>query len=50
MATLNFAVVLDALPYLWQGLKFSLMLTAVGFVVGMVLGTGLALVQHLEVR
>lgn len=49
MNELNFAAVLDALPFLWQGLQFSLLLTAVAFVTGLVLGTGLALVQHLQV-
>lgn len=49
MNALNFGIVVDALPYLWQGLQFSLMLTVAGFVAGMILGTGLALLQHLEV-
>ncbi len=49
MSGLDFSVVLENLPYLWEGLKFSLLLTAVGFAMGMVLGTGLALLQHLEV-
>ncbi|ENN83855.1 Glutamate/aspartate transport system permease protein (plasmid) [Rhizobium freirei PRF 81] len=49
MNTIDFSVVLPALPYLWAGLKFSLALTLIAFAIGMVLGTGLALVQHLEV-
>ncbi|MCS0497735.1 amino acid ABC transporter permease [Ancylobacter sp. MQZ15Z-1] len=49
MSQLDFSVVFDNLPYLWQGLRFSLLLTAVAFAAGMVLGTGLALLQHLEV-
>jgi glutamate/aspartate transport system permease protein len=50
MASLDFSVVYDNLPYLWHGLQFSLLLTAIGFAAGLVLGTGLALVQHLEIR
>ncbi|RFB90690.1 amino acid ABC transporter permease [Rhizobium leguminosarum bv. trifolii] len=49
MSALDFSVVFDNLPYLWKGLQFSLMLTAVGFAMGMILGTGLALLQHLEI-
>lgn len=49
MSALDFSVVYESLPYLWQGLRFSLLLTAVGFAAGMILGTGLALLQHLEV-
>jgi len=49
MNALDFSVIVDNLPYLWKGLQFSLLLTVVGFSVGIVLGTGLAIVQHLEV-
>jgi glutamate/aspartate transport system permease protein len=49
MNSLNFSIVVESLPFLWEGLKFSLTLTLVAFVIGMVLGTGLALVQHLNV-
>lgn len=49
MGNLDFSVVYDNLPYLLHGLQFSLLLTAVGFLAGLVLGTGLALVQHLNV-
>ncbi len=49
MTGLDFSVVWENLPYLWSGLQFSLSLTAVGFAAGMVLGIGLALLQHLEV-
>jgi glutamate/aspartate transport system permease protein len=49
MSGLDFSAVLEALPYLAQGLWFSLQLTAVAFVAGLVLGTGLALIRHLEV-
>ncbi|CCF00963.1 putative ABC transporter permease protein (plasmid) [Sinorhizobium fredii HH103] len=49
MNDIDFSVVLPALPYLWSGLTFSLALTAAAFVIGMILGTALALVQHLDV-
>jgi len=49
MTSLDFTVVYDALPYLWQGFKFSLLLTASSFLVGLVLGTVLALIRHLEI-
>ena len=49
MHALDFSVVLDALPYLWQGLVFSLELTLVSFAGGLVLGTALALVRHLNI-
>ena len=48
MNTLDFSVVWTSLPYLSQGLLFSLSLTAFAFVIGVTLGTVLALVQHLE--
>lgn len=49
MGQLDFSVVAQAFPFLLQGLIFSLELTAVGFVGGLTLGTGLALVRHLGV-
>ncbi len=49
MSSLDFSIVLQALPYLWEGLQFSLALTAAAFAIGMVLGTAFALIQHLEV-
>lgn len=49
MAELNFDVILKALPYLWSGLQFSIALTASTFFFGLVLGTALALLQHLQV-
>ncbi|WP_262047734.1 amino acid ABC transporter permease [Bradyrhizobium sp. Bra78] len=48
MNSLDFSIVLQAWPYLWSGLLFSLALTAVAFVVGMILGTCFALLQHFE--
>jgi glutamate/aspartate transport system permease protein len=49
MNHLDFSVIAQAYPFLLKGLVFSLELTAVGFVGGLVLGIGLALVRHLEV-
>lgn len=49
MNDLDFTVVYDALPYLWRGLQFSLILTASSFVIGMVLGTLLAFIRQLSV-
>lgn len=45
----DFSVIAQAGPFLLNGLVFSLELTAVGFLGGLVLGIGLALVKHLEV-
>ncbi|NEU96871.1 MULTISPECIES: amino acid ABC transporter permease [Bradyrhizobium] len=50
MNSLDFSIVLQAWPYLWSGLLFSLSLTAAAFLVGMFLGTLFALVQHFELR
>ena len=50
MNGLDFPVVIDWLPYLWKGLQFSLTLTLDAFAAGLILGTALALVQHLQVR
>src|SRR5262249_54343170 len=49
MSSLDFSIVLQAWPYLWSGLLFSLALTGAAFVIGMILGTCFALVQHFEV-
>jgi len=45
----DFSVIAQAGPFLLNGLVFSLELTAVGFLGGLVLGIGLALVKHLKV-
>jgi glutamate/aspartate transport system permease protein len=45
----DFSAVADAWPYLLKGLVFSLELTIVGFLGGLILGIGLALVRHLKV-
>jgi glutamate/aspartate transport system permease protein len=49
MGRLDFSVIADTWPFLLNGLIFSLELTAVGFLGGLLLGTGLALVRHLDV-
>ncbi|WP_342740076.1 amino acid ABC transporter permease [Bradyrhizobium sp. B117] len=50
MNSLDLAIVAQAWPYLWSGLLFSLSLTAAAFLIGMLLGTLFALVQHFELR
>jgi glutamate/aspartate transport system permease protein len=45
MIDLNVAIVIDALPYLWQGLQYTFVLTASSIVGGIVLGTVLALMR-----
>ncbi|WP_407186957.1 amino acid ABC transporter permease [Bradyrhizobium centrosematis] len=50
MNSLDFSIIGQAWPYLWSGLLFSLSLTAAAFLIGMILGTLFALVQHFEVR
>jgi glutamate/aspartate transport system permease protein len=49
MNNLDFSIVLQAWPYLWSGLLFSLALTAAASLIGMILGTCFALVQHFEI-
>lgn len=49
MSQFDFSVIAQAGPFLLDGLVFSLQLTAVGFLGGLVLGIGLALVRHLEI-
>ena len=46
---MDFSSVGYAWPFLLKGLIFSLELTVIGFAGGLLLGTGLALVRHLEV-
>lgn len=50
MNALDFSIIYQAWPYLGSGLLFSLALTGAAFVIGMVLGTGFALIQHFEIR
>ncbi|MGE0232279.1 MAG: amino acid ABC transporter permease [Flavobacteriaceae bacterium] len=49
MDHIDFSIVLHVWPHLWQGLKFSFMLTVAAFAIGMVLGTIFAIIQHLQV-
>ena len=49
MGSLEFSQVRAAAPYLLSGLQFTLTLTVVTFLVGMTLGTILAIIQQLEV-
>ncbi|OPZ00248.1 amino acid ABC transporter permease [Bradyrhizobium sacchari] len=50
MNSLDFSIVAQAWPYLWSGLLLSLSLTVAAFLIGMLLGTLFALVQHFELR
>lgn len=45
MGAFDFAVVFDNLPFLWEGMQLTLLLTALGMVGGIVLGTLLALAR-----
>ncbi len=45
MSELDLAVIIDNLPFLWQGLQLSLLLTGLAIVGGIILGTLLALMR-----
>ena len=45
----DFAAVINATPYLLQGLLFSVELTLVAMTGGMLLGTFMAIVRHMAV-
>ncbi len=49
MNGLDFSLLVQAWPYLLDGLVFSLALTAAAFAIGMILGTVFALIQQAEV-
>jgi glutamate/aspartate transport system permease protein len=49
MSGLDFSILVQAWPYLVQGLAFSLALTASAFTIGMILGTLFALAQQADV-
>jgi len=49
MNGLDFSSVAAALPYLWSGLEFSITLTAVTFLFGMLLGTLFATIQQARI-
>ena len=42
---LDFSVVRDSLPYLWQGMKYTLQLTATSAIGGLFFGTLLAMAR-----
>lgn len=45
MSDFDFTVIVDNLPFLWEGLQLSLLLTALAIVGGIILGTLLALMR-----
>ena len=45
MINLDFGVVRDSLPYLWQGMKYTLQLTATSAIGGLFFGTLLAMAR-----
>jgi len=45
MGNIDYTVIVENLPFLWQGLQLSLLLTALAVVGGIVLGTFLALMR-----
>jgi glutamate/aspartate transport system permease protein len=49
MSSLDFSLLVQAWPYLTEGLAFSLALTASSFAIGMILGTVFALAQQSDV-
>jgi len=49
MGHFDFSVIADAWPFLLKGMIFSLELTVVGFIGGLLLGIGIALARHLQV-
>ncbi|VVD61745.1 amino acid ABC transporter permease [Pandoraea cepalis] len=47
--TFDYEAIVAALPYLGQGMVFTLQLTLVAFAGGLVIGTAMAVVRHIEV-
>jgi glutamate/aspartate transport system permease protein len=45
MVDLKFSAIIDVLPFLWEGLQYTLILTAGAIVGGILLGTALALLR-----
>jgi glutamate/aspartate transport system permease protein len=45
MSEFDFGVILRALPFLWQGMQLTLLLTVLAMMGGILLGTGLALMR-----
>jgi glutamate/aspartate transport system permease protein len=50
MISLDFTIVQNALPYLWQGMKYTLQLTAIAGVGGLFFGTLLAMARLSSLR
>jgi len=50
MSTFDWGVIVRALPFLWEGMKISLLLTAAGIAGGIVFGTMLAVLRLSAVR
>jgi len=50
MSTFDWGVIVRALPFLWEGMKISLLLTAAGIAGGVVFGTVLAALRLSPVR
>lgn len=45
MQDFDFQVIIESLPFLWRGMQISLLLTALALCLGLVLGTGLAIMR-----
>ncbi len=50
MSSFDWGVIIRALPFLWEGMKVSLMLTAAGIAGGLVFGTALAIIRLSSLR
>ena len=50
MSSFDWGVIVRALPFLWEGMKISLMLTAAGIAGGLVFGTVLAIMRLSPLR
>jgi glutamate/aspartate transport system permease protein len=50
VSSFDWGVIIRALPFLWEGMKVSLMLTAAGIAGGLVFGTALAIMRLSSMR
>jgi glutamate/aspartate transport system permease protein len=50
MSSFDWGVIIRALPFLWEGMKVSLMLTAAGIAGGLIFGTALAIMRLSSMR
>jgi glutamate/aspartate transport system permease protein len=50
MSSFDWGVIIRALPFLWEGMKVSLMLTAAGIAGGLIFGTALAIIRLSPLR